>query len=72
MDAKQKQNKGGTLVIRGVCVWGGGGGETKENPAIQTQELMAFALSLALDPTFGTHSYKTLDTAQPFHLLKPS
>ena len=34
--------------------------------------LMAFALSLALDPTFGIHSHKTLDTAQPCHLLKPN
>ena len=34
--------------------------------------LMAFAPSLALDPTFGIHSHKTLNTAQPFHLLKPS
>ena len=33
--------------------------------------LMASALSLALDPTFGIHSHKTLDTAQPCHLLKP-
>ena len=24
-----------------------------------------------LDPTFGIHSYKTLDTAQPCHLLEP-
>ena len=30
------------------------------------------ALSLALDPTFLIHSHKTLDTAQPFHLLKPN
>ena len=29
--------------------------------------LTAFAPSLALDPTFGIHSHKTLDTAQPFH-----
>ena len=34
--------------------------------------LMAFALSLALDPTFGIHSHRTLDTAQPCHLLKPN
>ena len=34
--------------------------------------LMAFAPSLALDPTFGIHSHKTLDTAQPCHLLKPN
>ena len=34
--------------------------------------LMAFAPSLALDPTSGTHSHKTLDTAQPCHLLKPN
>ena len=33
---------------------------------------MASALSLALDPTFGIHSHKTLDTAQPCHLLKPN
>ena len=33
---------------------------------------MASALSLALDPTFGIHSLKTLDTAQPCHLLKPN
>ena len=35
-------------------------------------KLMAFAPSLALDPTFGIHSPRTLDTAQPFHLLKPN
>ena len=34
--------------------------------------LMAFAPSLALNPTFGIHSYKTVDTAQPCHLLKPN
>ena len=34
--------------------------------------LMAFAPSLALDPTFGIHSHKTLDTAQPCHLLRPN
>ena len=34
--------------------------------------LMAFAPSLALDPTVGIDSYKTLDTAQPCHLLKPN
>ena len=34
--------------------------------------LMAFAPSLALDLTFGIHSHKTLDTAQPCHLLKPN
>ena len=32
--------------------------------------LMASAPSLALDPTFGIHHHKTLETAQPFHLLK--
>ena len=36
------------------------------------RNLMAFAPSLALDPTFGIHSHKTLDTAQPCHLLKPN
>ena len=30
--------------------------------------LKAFAPSLALDPTFGIHSHKTLDSAQPCHL----
>ena len=39
---------------------------------IQQYKLMAFAPSLALDPTFGIHSHKTLDTAQPCHLLKPN
>ena len=34
--------------------------------------LVAFAPSLALDPTFGIHSHKTLDTAQPCYLLKPN
>ena len=34
--------------------------------------LMAFIPSLALDPTSGIHSHKTLDTAQPCHLLKPN
>ena len=34
--------------------------------------LMASALSIALDPPFGIHSHKTLDTAQPCHLLKPN
>ena len=28
--------------------------------------------SLALGPTFGIHSQKTLDTAQPGHILKPN
>ena len=34
--------------------------------------LVAFTLSLALNPTFWIHSHKTLDTAQPCHLLKPN
>ena len=34
--------------------------------------LMAFTSSLALDPTFGIYSHKTLDTAQLCHLLKPN
>ena len=25
-----------------------------------------------LDPTFGIHSHKTLDIAQPCHILKPN
>ena len=32
--------------------------------------LMAFALSLTLDPMFGIHFHKTSVTAQLFHLLK--
>ena len=32
--------------------------------------LMAFTPSHAFDPTFGIHSHKTLDTAQPCHILK--
>ena len=55
-----------------------------ENPTIQTQDSWIPHLlflrtphftSLALDPTFGIDSHKTLvclDTAQPFHLLKPN
>ena len=31
---------------------------------------IAFAISLALDRTFGIHSLKTLDTAQPCYLFK--
>ena len=34
-------------------------------------KLMAFALSLSLDPIFGIHSHKTLDIAQTCPLLKP-
>ena len=34
--------------------------------------VMAFVLSLALDPTFGIYSHKTLGTAQLCHLLKPN
>ena len=34
--------------------------------------LVAFALCLALDPTFGIHFHKTLDTAQSCHLLSSS
>ena len=37
---------------------------------VMCNDFMAFTLSLALDPTFGIHSLKTLDTAQPCHLLK--
>ena len=43
-----------------ICFWH----PHAENPAIQTQDSTAFAPSLALDPTFGIHSHKTLDTAQ--------
>ena len=32
--------------------------------------VMSFVLSVALDPTFGIHSHKTLDTAQTCHLFK--
>ena len=41
-------------------------------PSNTNARVMAFVLSLALDPTFGIHSHKTLDTAQPCHLLKPN
>ena len=34
--------------------------------------LVAFALSLSLDPTFWAHFHKTLDTAQSSYLLKPN
>ena len=34
--------------------------------------VVAFVLCLALDPIFGIHFHKTLDTAQPCHLLKPN
>ena len=34
--------------------------------------LIAFVIFLSLDPTFGIHSHKILDTAQPCHLLKPN
>ena len=40
--------------------------------ATSVTRLMAFAPSLALDPTFRIHAHKTLDTAQPCHLLKPN
>ena len=33
-------------------------------------KLMAFTTCLTLDPTFGIHSHKTLDTAQPCPLLR--
>ena len=42
------------------------------NPNNTNARLMASALSLALDPTFGIHFHETLDTAQPCHLLKPN
>ena len=35
-------------------------------------KFMAFIPSLALDPTFGIHSHKTLDTVQLCPLLKPN
>ena len=38
------------------------------NPTIQTQD--SWLSHLLLDPTFGIHSHKTLDTAHPCHLLK--
>ena len=39
-----------------------------QNPAIQTWP----SHFLALDPTFGIHSHKTSDTAQPCYILKPN
>ena len=38
---------------------------------IQQYKRKTHVLSLSLDPTFGIHSHKTLDTAQPCHVLKP-
>ena len=35
----------------------------------KTRGFRTFSFS---DPTFGIHSHKTLDTAQPCHLLKPN
>ena len=43
----------------------------KSNKLIQTQDSWLSHLLLR-DPTFGIHSHKTLDTAQPCHLLKPN
>ena len=34
--------------------------------------LVAFTPSFALDPSFGIHSHKTIDTAQHCHPLKPN
>ena len=39
---------------------------------LTTKKYKDFASSLALDPTFGIHFHKTLDIAQPCHLLKPN
>ena len=38
---------------------------------IQQYKRKTHVLSLSLDTTFGIHSHKTLDTAQPCHVLKP-
>ena len=44
-----------------------------ENPPIHRQDSwLSYLQSLALDPAFGIHSHKTLDTAQPCRLLKPN
>ena len=51
-----------TLLLRPTC-WQSS--NTNARP-------WAVTFSLALDPTFGIHSHKTLDTAQPCHLLKPN
>ena len=42
-----------------------------ENPTIQTETRGQFRTFSYFDTTFGIHSHKTLDTAQPRHLLKP-
>ena len=47
---------------------GGGGGRGGEGGTWSR----LIRISLALDPVFRIHSHKTLDTAQPFHLLKPN
>ena len=36
------------------------------------RKIHGFRIFSSLDPTFGIHSHKTLDTAQPCHLLKPN
>ena len=57
---------------------GGGGVERRKDgggrgtEVMGTNKDMAFTLSLALDPTFRIDSRRTLDTAQPCHLLKPN
>ena len=43
-----------------------------ENPAIQMQDSWLSHFLLLLGRTFGIHSHKTLDTARPCYLLKPS
>ena len=40
--------------------------------SITNTRLMAFTLSLTLDPTFGIHSHKTFTPTQPCHLLNPN
>ena len=39
---------------------------------LEIQQYKRKTPSIALDPTSGIHSHKTLDTAQPRHLLKPN
>ena len=59
-----------------MVVWGTQNMPRRQQFHVAPAILMAFAPSLALDPTFGIHSQKTLDTALTCHLLnlnwKPS
>ena len=65
---EENENWAFSSRLRNCCMWP----ETISNT---NTRLMAFSAShflLLLDPPFGIHSHKTLDTAQPCHLSKPN